>query len=163
MFRGTRLVVHEPLRQSKADLSRAKDTFLFHFDVCDKSAEWWDLCKTLCLGEKPLRRKRQSIAYPKTHEREHPIGHPVLGSYPSSALLPLSPGERVPLPHRGKQQIDLKISRSSLCLWMMNPPRLHTIAWSTVKASPQIQRRACQLFSSHSGDERHPWTLSCLK
>ena len=103
MFRGTRLVVREPLRQSKADLSRAKHTFLFHFDVCDKSAEWWDLCKTLCLGEKPLRRKRQSIAYPKTHEREHPIGHPVLGSYPSSALLPLSPGERVPLAHRGKQ------------------------------------------------------------
>ena len=27
MFRGTRLVVREPLRQSKADLSRAKDTF----------------------------------------------------------------------------------------------------------------------------------------
>ena len=27
MFRGARLVVREPLRQSKADLSRAKDTF----------------------------------------------------------------------------------------------------------------------------------------
>ena len=27
MFRGTRLVVREPLGQSKADLSRAKDTF----------------------------------------------------------------------------------------------------------------------------------------
>ena len=27
MLKGTRLVVYEPLRQSKADLSRPKDTF----------------------------------------------------------------------------------------------------------------------------------------
>ena len=58
----------------------------------------------LCVWvEKPLRQKRQSLAYPRTHERAHPIGHPVLGSYPSSALLPLSPRERFPLAHRGKQ------------------------------------------------------------
>ena len=30
-------------------------------------------------------------------------------------------------------------SRSSLCLWMMNPPRLHTMVWSTVNVSPQTQ------------------------
>ena len=86
-----------------------------HIHVCDKSAECWDLCKTLRLGEKPLRRKRQSIAHPKTHEREHPIRHPVLGSYPSSAILPLSPGERVPLAHRGKQCLANRLQDHTAC------------------------------------------------
>ena len=41
MFRGTRLVslwivVREPLRQSKADLSRAKDTFDDYGISCEK-------------------------------------------------------------------------------------------------------------------------------
>ena len=74
-----------------------------HPHVYDTAAEWWNFCKTLRLGEKPSRQKRQSLAYPRSHEREHPIRHPVLGSYPSLALLPLIPEGQVPVVHRGKQ------------------------------------------------------------
>ena len=35
--------------------------------------------------------------------------------------------------------ISASKSRSSLCLWIMKPPRLHIVAWSTSKTSPHAQ------------------------
>lgn len=40
---------------------------------------------------------------------------------------------------QAKFSISSSRSRSSLCLWTINLPRLHTMAWSTVKVSQQTQ------------------------
>lgn len=40
---------------------------------------------------------------------------------------------------KAKFSISSSRSRSSLCLWTINPPRLHTMAWSIVKMSQQTQ------------------------
>ena len=43
--------------------------------------------------------------------------------------------------------ISASRSRSSLWRWMMNPPRLQIIAWSTMKGSPQTQTVGMSVIS----------------
>ena len=74
-----------------------------------------------------------------SHEHEHPIGHPVLDSYPSSTILPLCPGERVPLAHRGKQCLVCPLKITQLVMPLDDESSSSTHHGMINRESPQMQ------------------------
>ena len=59
--------------------------------------------------------------------------------------------------------ISASKSRSPICLWIMKPPRLQTMAWCTSEKSPQAQVDECRLFANHIWDKLRLWILFYLK
>ena len=60
------------------------------------------------------------------------------------------------------RNISASKSLISLCLWMISPPCLQTIAWSTVNKSPHMHMAGRSAISQSYLVWLHLWILFCL-